>query len=79
MTFTPALMLRNSNCVIQIWTFFVVNRRSALAWRTGLPRIIDNGVFRLNADDILIVNLHVKTITGSAGLVVTTVIRSGSP
>lgn len=68
---TRALMLPTSNFRDdQIWTFFDGEQtiRARMADKDFL-RIIDNGVFRLNADDILIVNLHVKTVQTPAGLV----------
>ena len=54
----------------QIWTFFDGEQtiRARMADRDFL-RVIDNGIFRLNADDILVVRLHIKTVQTPAGLV----------
>lgn len=70
-TVTRALMLPTSNFRDdQIWTFFDGEQtiRARMADKDFL-RVIDNGIFRLNADDILVVKLHVKTAQTPAGLV----------
>ncbi|MDY2867843.1 MAG: hypothetical protein SOT69_03850 [Mesosutterella sp.] len=70
-TVTRALMLPTSNFRDdQIWTFFDGEQtiRARMADKDFL-RVIDNGIFRLNADDILVVKLHIKTVQTPAGLV----------
>ena len=67
---TQALMLPSSFRDDQIWTFF--DGEQTIRARMGdknFLRVIDNGVFRLNPDDILIVKLHVRTLQTVSGLV----------
>ena len=68
---TQALMLPSSSFRDdQIWTFF--DGEQTIRARMGdknFLRVIDNGVFRLNPDDILIVKLHVRTLQTVSGLV----------
>lgn len=68
---TQALMLPSSSFRDdQIWTFFDGEQtvRARMNDKDFL-RVIDNGVFRLNADDVLIVRMHVRTLQTVAGLV----------
>lgn len=68
---TMALMLPSASFRDdQIWTFFDGEQtiRARMCDKNFL-RIIDNAVFRLNADDILVVRMHVRTVQTVSGLV----------